>query len=238
MGPRASASSKGSRTKSRPLTLPSDRSPEWTLSPGPAQPVAARLLANCSRLARRIEGLQRTEGRAEEALHRLHRDLRLGLVDLRLTRAALAERTPSFATALESRLRSLRKAVGEVRDLDVSIGLLRRAPHEGHSKERGEIDRIRRDLERTAARARMRLVTRASPTRLASDVRKYQRELSSSQTQLIEALPEPLVRAVKRTRQKIARSLHRVRSRPSGGRMHHLRTVSYTHLTLPTICSV
>ena len=192
-------------------------------SAGLGDEAATRLVQNSTRLARRVEALETENGRSVESLHRLHRDLRVALVDLRLVEAALGPAVFADYRQLEDSLRGLRKSVGVIRDVDVAIQLLTK---QSSSRTQGATDQARASataLSRTAARSRFALAQNGASTELAAHLRRYADELSQRRHDLARHLTKPAVRAVKKARRRIANSLRRARAKPSGDRMHRLR---------------
>ncbi|HUI38007.1 MAG TPA: CHAD domain-containing protein [Thermoplasmata archaeon] len=160
-----------------------------------------------------------------EQLHRFHRRLRRLRIEIRLARSLQPPSGQAVARAVDRRLRRLSGLVGEVRDFDVSLGIL------GTSHGASAPDPSREAFERT--RRRLREEARSGRALLGASLRAeidsgLLREASALLEKVGPKLSGPAAlgwmrTAIVRQRRRVDRSLRKARRRPTTRRMHRLR---------------
>jgi len=174
---------------------------------------AARLLAELSARAEALLDAARRVRAADddEAIHDLRVATRRLSETLSLWRAAFE---PVPARRARARLARLRRALGDVRECEVHLALLRLLARDASPAETGAVRLLRRRIDARLARARRAAVRFARPRRITRILRRVERA-GTGLAQRIAATPGLLAhtsgRAARRladARAALARSLH------------------------------
>ncbi|MCI4369395.1 MAG: CHAD domain-containing protein, partial [Thermoplasmata archaeon] len=184
-----------------------------------------KLAQRVAAVATRLDAVGGSGSPSPENLHRFHRDLRKLRTELRPFRRALTAGARERASHLDRRLARLSQVVGEVRDFDVRLSLLKATPLRGVPDEaRDEVQEAEARL-REDARTGRELLRAYARTEMESGLVHGMSELVAPGAELrhLARASRAIDRALSRSSERAERALVRSRRRASPGRLHSLR---------------